>query len=151
MRATTSKENEMLFDYAGRPIAVVDNSAVEAQIAEAMARLEELKKEDSAPPAKNHRPGNPTNAVWIRLGELSTSGKVPQQQKDLAKILSLHMEIGVEYKEVDVFAFVTDDAVQYASLAKSRQHPTYLLRFYRGLKARGSHAGFVARGFVRVR
>jgi hypothetical protein len=137
----------MLYDYNNRPIVTEnDNDAIKQQIAEAMAQLEQLKK-----PAKNHRPGKATNSVWIRLTDFRQTGTVPQQQKDLATILSKRMNIAVEYKEEDVFSFLREDAVNYTSLTSSVQDVTYLLRYYRGLKNDGKRAGFVARGFIRVR
>ena len=137
----------MLYDFNNRPIVNEDRDAqIRAQIAETQAALAALK----APANKSHRAQKPKNQVWVRLGELKTFGKVPQQQKDLAAILVQKMEVGVQYSEEEVFNFTTECAANYPSLVKSTMHCTYLLRYYRGLKHEGNHAGFIARGFLRV-
>jgi hypothetical protein len=145
----------MLYDYAGRAIevvAVVDpNEAILAQIAEAKAKIEELKKEE-VKVAKNHRPGKVTDSVWIRLGAFEEWGKVPQQQKDLATILTNMMQVGVQYSEAAVFAEVTERAKDFPSLSTSDQDATYLLRYYRGLNKKDDprYAGFIKRNFLQV-
>lgn len=149
----------MLYDYAGRAIEVVaevdPNEAILAQIAEAKAKIEELKKEEvrtEVKVAKNHRPGKVTDSVWVRLGTFEEWGKVPQQQKDLATILTNMMQVGVQYSEAAVFAEVTERAAQFESLRTSDQDATYLLRYYRGLKKKDDprYAGFIKRNFLRV-
>jgi hypothetical protein len=45
---------------------------------------------------------------------------------------------------------VIDGCGDFKSITSSVQDPTYLLRYYRGLKNDGKHAGFVARDFLRV-
>ena len=77
-------------------------------------------------------------------------GKVPQQQQDLAKILSNNMVLDVEYTEGQVFDMLMEHAAEYPSIANSKQDPTYLFRYYRGLKNDGKHAGFIARDFLRM-
>lgn len=101
---------------------------------------------------KNKVAGKPDpNRKYVLLEKnLASWGRVPQQQADLAAILSQHMELGVEYPEAAIFDLVTDQAAEFDSIAGSRQHPTYLLRYYRGLKNDQKHCGFVGRGFLRV-
>jgi hypothetical protein len=43
-----------------------------------------------------------------------------------------------------------EKSAEYNSLLDSKQDPTYLFRYYRGLKNNGKHAGFVARNFLRM-
>jgi len=89
----------------------------------------------------------PTSKV-VRLGELRMDGKVPQQQLDLAKILTAGMEVDKEYSEDHVLKIMEAGRDGYKSLRESKQPVTYLFRYYRGLKADGTHAGFVARDFI---
>ena len=99
---------------------------------------------------KNKRPGKPNpNRRYILLSNrLASWGLVPQQQADVAKILIHYMEVGKEYTEAEVFNFLIDGAGEYESIYKSEQDPTYLFRYYRGLKKDAKHAGFVARNFI---
>ena len=60
------------------------------------------------------------------------------------------MDLDVEWTEEEVFELVKDSAKEHESLRKSKQDPTYLFRYYRGLKNDGKHAGFIARGFLRM-
>ena len=90
----------------------------------------------------------PASRVYVRLGELRTDGKVPQQQFDLAKILSAGMEVDKEYSEDYVFKILEAGRDAYKSLRESKQPVANLFRYYRGLKAEGMHAGFVARDFI---
>jgi hypothetical protein len=113
-------------------------------IAELQKQLDDLKK---AP--KNQVAGTPGNRSYVREGVLNTEGKVPQQQADLAKILTNRMPVGEKFTEAQVFGFLNADKGDYPSLVNSRQDVTYLFRYYRGLKPSGKHAGFVARGFLK--
>ena len=90
------------------------------------------------------------NVKYERLGEFKAWGKVPQQQADLAAIITESVEVGAEWNEEELFDLVTTSAKEYASLRNSKQDPTYLFRYYRGLKNDGKHAGFIARGFLRM-
>jgi hypothetical protein len=90
----------------------------------------------------------PTSKVYVRLGELRMDGKVSQQQLDLAKILTAGMEVDKKYSEDQVFKILEAGRGGYKSLRESRQPVTDLFRYYRGLKAEGTHAGFVARDFI---
>ena len=90
----------------------------------------------------------PTSKVYVRLGELRMDGKVPQQQLDLAAILTAGMEVDKEYSEDQIFKILEAGRDGYKSLRESRQPVTHLFRYYRGLKAEGMYAGFVARGFI---
>ena len=129
--------------------------AVLAKVAKLTAQLEALKAEEAAQTsdnkvAKNKRPGKAAeDRKYVRLGTLETWGKVPQQQYDIAKILTATMEVGKEYTEAEVFGFLVDGAEKYNSITRSVQDPTYLFRYYRGLKNDGKHGGFVARGFLK--
>jgi hypothetical protein len=80
---------------------------------------------------------------------LAPFGKVPQQQKDLAELMAACFPVGEEFTEAELFSALEKLSFQYPSLANSKQHVTYLFRYYRGLKNDGRHAGFVARGFLR--
>ena len=112
------------------------------------AEIESLKAEKSAP--KNQVAGKIGNGKYILLTKVfPTWGNTPQQQKDLAAILSNFMEVGKEYTEAEVFAQLESEYVKYNSLASAKQHVTYLFRYYRGLKNDGKYAGFVARNYLR--
>jgi hypothetical protein len=93
----------------------------------------------------------PTRRVYVRLGEFRMDGRVPQQQLDLVQILTVGMEIDKEYSEDYVFKILETGRDGYKSLRESKQAVTYLFRYYRGLKAEGRHAGFVARDFIRYK
>ena len=123
---------------------------VEGRIEELKSELERLKKEDKV--KKNQKPGKPDpNRKYVLLSEtLKSWGRVPQQQADVAKLLSSSMAISIEYSEAGVFNILTENADQYQSLRDSIQDPTYIFRFYRGMKNDGKRAGFVARAFIRV-
>ena len=60
------------------------------------------------------------------------------------------MDVGSEWTEEELFDLIVTGAKEYASLRNSTQDPTYLFRYYRGLKNDGKHAGFIARGFLRM-
>ena len=112
--------------------------------------LEALPKEKSNV-KKNQKPGKASaDRKYTRVGELKTFGKVPQQQADLAAIMVESMDVDAEWTEEELFDLVTTSAKEYASLRNSKQDPTYLFRYYRGLKNDGVHAGFIARGFLRM-
>lgn len=99
---------------------------------------------------KNHRPvkANP-NRKYVRLGPLNCFGKVPQQQRDIADLLSESMDIGAEWTEEEVFTLLEENFNEKDSLKRSKQSASYLFCYYRGLKNDGKHAGFVPRGFLR--
>ena len=102
---------------------------------------------------KNQVPVKPVAGRKLVLLSKSLAGwgKVPQQQADLATILSSNLTVGEEVPEDAVLRFVADGAPLFPSLAASVQDPTYLLRYYLGLNKRdGKHVGFVGRNFVRV-
>jgi hypothetical protein len=137
-----------------------------AKIAEMQAKLKELenptakaaetkvseKKEATNMVAKNHRPGKPDpNRKYVLLDKvLKNWGRVPQQQADIAKILASNFEVGKEYPEAEVFDVLMDKSGDFVSLANSKQDPTYLFRYYRGLGDDGKHCGFIGRDFIRV-
>jgi hypothetical protein len=144
---------------------MTEEEMVLAEVARLQAELELLKnggakkeksgasttatKEDAV--KKNHKPGKADpNRKYVRVGEFKAFGKVPEQQKDLAAIMSESMEIGAEWTEEELFSLITDSVKEYASLRNSKQDPTYLFRYYRGLKNDGKHAGFIARNFIRM-
>ncbi len=110
---------------------------------------EELAALKSSGVAKNHKAGIPKTTKYVRLGTMKTFGRVPQQQADIASILTAAMPIGEEFTEEQVFKLVVDGAPNYPQLRNSRQHPTYLFRYYRGLKSDGKHAGMIARDFLK--
>ena len=101
---------------------------------------------------KNQKPGKPDpNRKYILMCKTMPNwGKIPQQQADVADILSKNMEVGTEYSEVEVFNMLINNGVEYPSIAKSVQDPTYLFRFYRGLKNDSQRGGYIARNFLRM-
>jgi hypothetical protein len=102
-------------------------------------------------PPKNHVMGKAKGGSYIRLTNgLLGGGKIPQQQADLAAILVANMPLGEPVSEERVFGILVENKDKYLSLRQSKQHVTYLFRYYRGLKAQAPHAGFVARGFLRA-
>ena len=129
--------------------------AMIAMIAELTKQLEELKggsKVTNDGVKKNQKPGkaNASRKYVLLDKELKSWGKVPQQQADIAKLLGVNMEVGSEWTEEELFDLVATGAKEYASLRNSTQDPTYLFRYYRGLKNDGKYAGFIARNFLRM-
>lgn len=138
-------------------IAALTNQAAKAvepiEGLEILPDLDPIKKEEATVKvAKNHKPGKPSaGRKYVLLDKvLKNWGKVPQQQADIAKILADNFEVGKEYAEAEVFDVLMDKSSEFVSLANSRQDPTYLFRYYRGLGNDGKHAGLVARDFLRV-
>lgn len=132
------------------PVAETATQVVEPTLEQKFALLQaELTALKSVVP-KNHKPGIPKATKYVRLGALDTFGKVPQQQRDIAAILEKEMPVGEEFTEAQVFEIVTKRAVDFASLRGSKQDPTYIFRYYRGLKNDGTHSGFVGRKFLRA-
>ena len=134
---------------------IMTNEQVIAMIAELTKQLEELKggsKVTNDGVKKNQKPGkaNASRKYVLLDKELKSWGKVPQQQADIARLLGTNMEIGREYTEAEVFDMLLDKSVEYNSLLGSKQDPTYLFRYYRGLKNDGKHAGLIARNFLRM-
>ena len=128
------------------------NGQLSAKLAELKAQLEALtNKKGGTEVAKNKRAVNPDpgRKYVLLTKQLESWGRVPQQQRDIATLLSQLMTVGQEYSEAEVFAAVTDYACEFDSIRKSVQHPTYLFAYYRGLKNDGKHAGFIARNFLR--
>jgi hypothetical protein len=136
---------------------------INAEVARLQKELEMLKSEEKTEVApstevkeksnmkKNQKPGKANaDRKYTRVGEFKTFGKVPQQQADLAAIMVESMDVDAEWTEEELFDLVTTSAKEYASLRNSKQDPTYLFRYYRGLKNDGVHAGFIARGFLRM-
>jgi hypothetical protein len=129
----------------------MDQQQLQAEILKLQAEISKIKETSEK---KNHRAVRPqAGRKYVLLSKsLQDWGKVPQQQKDLASIISKSFEVGQEVSEEEVFSKVTEESTQYASLATSVQHPTYLLAYYRGLdKKDGKHAGFVRRNFFQVK
>ena len=146
----------------GKETAVETNVDVLSEIERLKARVAELKgevvpsteakaevKEDSKVPKNKRRVKSNPDRKYVRLGELKTWGKVPQQQADLAAIMAESMDLGAEWTEEELFCLIEDSAKEHESLRKSEQHPTYLFTYYRGLKNDGKYAGFIGRGFLR--
>jgi len=135
---------------------MITNEQAIAMIAELTKQLEELKggsKVTNDGMKKNQRPGkaNAGRKYILLSKELKSWGKVPQQQADIAKLLSKNMEVGKEYAESEVFDMLMEKSAEYNSLLGSKQDPTYLFRYYRGLKNDQKHAGFIARGFLQMK
>lgn len=141
---------------------MITNEQAIAMIAELTKQLEELKNGAAAVRPteatkegnvkKNQKPGkaNASRKYVLLDKELKSWGKVPQQQADIAKLLGSNMEVGKEYSEAEVFDMLMEKCADYTSLVNSVQDPTYLFRYYRGLKNDGKHAGFIARNFLRM-
>lgn len=134
---------------------ITNNEQAIAMIAELTKQLEELKggsKVTNDGVKKNQKPGkaNASRKYVLLDKELKSWGKVPQQQADIAAIMSESMDVGSEWTEEELFDLIVTGAKDYASLRNSKQDPTYLFRYYRGLKNDGKRAGFIARGFLRM-
>jgi len=142
---------------------MTEDEKILAEVARLTAELELLKSSEKIEVAsstevkeksnvkKNQKPGKADpNRKYTRIGEFKTFGKVPQQQADLAAIMVESMDVDAEWTEEELFDLITSSAKEYASLRNSKQDPTYLFRYYRGLKNDGVHAGFIARGFLRM-
>ena len=156
--------NELINDnehkWNGDEKEITEDEKVLAEVARLRVELEALKNggapttaktEGGSGVKKNQKAGKADpNRKYERLGELKTWGKVPQQQADLAAIISESVDLGAEWNEEELFDLITTGAKDYASLRNSKQDPTYLFRYYRGLKNDGKHAGFIARGFLRM-
>ena len=135
---------------------ITTNEQAIAMIAELTKQLEELKGDSKVTNdgvKKNQKPGkaNASRKYVLLDKELKSWGKVPQQQADLAAIMAESMEVGKEYTKAEVFDMLMEKSAEYNSLLGSKQDPTYLFRYYRGLKNDGKHAGFVARNFLRMK
>ncbi len=99
---------------------------------------------------KNHKEGKPKGVKYVLLSKsLASWGKIPQQQADLAKIISGAFELNVPFTDAELFAVLKENSGKFPSIAKSVQDPTYLFRYYRGLKTTATHGGFLGRGFLR--
>lgn len=101
---------------------------------------------------KNHRPpARMSGASYVLLTkEMQDWGRVPQQQADMASIIASRFEVGVPFKEWDLFQALEEDKHLYPSLEHSCQDVSYLFRYYRGLSCkRSSHAGYLMRNFIR--
>jgi hypothetical protein len=145
-------------------VAMTNDELAMQKLEEMQAELEALKAERAAAPSvekkeattvKDNTPKNkrrvkadPTRK-YVRQGDLKVWGRVPQQQLDIAAILKVAMEDGVEYGEEFVFDALEAGRDEFESLRKSGQHVTYLFAYYRGLKNDGKYSGFVGRGFLR--
>ena len=91
------------------------------------------------------------NRKYVLLSKtLPSWGKVPRQQEEIARIISSHFEVGVQIPEPRLFEVIQEQAPLYHSLAGSVQSPVYLFRYYRSLRHEKNHAGFLARGFMRI-
>jgi hypothetical protein len=140
---------------------MTEEEKVLAEVERLQAELDALKKDEVAPSTKsnggsnvkkNQKPGKAdATRKYERLGEFKAWGKVPQQQADLAAIITESVDLGAEWTEEELFDLVSTGAKDYASLRNSKQDATYLFRYYRGLKNDGKHAGFIARNFLRMK
>lgn len=129
----------------------VEKEALLTQIAELKGELSRItEKKDTM--KKNQKPGkaSPTRKYVLLAKSLDKWGTVPQQQSDIATLLNGYLVAGTEYTEQEVFDALIDGSGEFKSLYSSKQDPTYLFRYYRGLKNDGKHAGFIARGFLKV-
>lgn len=161
---------EVIFEFPVQPEEIKEETEVKEteveeiktnqQLVDAIkalsAELAELKKGEvkvtNTSTKKNQKPGRPAEGrKYVLLNkDLSKWGKVPQQQADVAHLLGRNLAVGEEYTEAEVFDVLIDKCGEYPSLCNSKQDPTYLFRYYRGLKNDGKHAGLIARNFIRV-
>lgn len=125
---------------------------VEESLEEKIAKLQAQLLALTTKTPKNHVQGriNESRKYVLHSKTLASWGKVPQQQADIAKILADNFEVGKQIPESEVFAAIQENAGKFPSLANSRQDPTYVFKYYRGLKREDKHAGFIARGFLTV-
>jgi hypothetical protein len=148
---TVVATDELLKKIEEMEARIVELNKPATKVAEKKVQSE--KKEAIVKVAKNHKPGKPSaGRKYVLLDKvLKNWGKVPQQQADIAKVLSDNLEVGKEYTEGEVFDVLIEKTADVPSIAGSKQDPTYLFRYYRGLgNTDGKHAGFVARDFIRV-
>ena len=155
------------------PAAKDGNEELLALLAEA---LEALKQATSQKPAgtlfptngstavdgipKNHQPlqGKPGRKYKLLSHTMDMSGKIPAQQRELQQILTEYLEVGIEYSEPVVFGIVESRAYDkneagaylYPQLARAIQSPSYILSYYKSLRAKNNHAGFEARGLLAI-
>ena len=142
----------------------VQQQDIQSQLRQVLAELEAIKSarlcEDrqaetpvvATNVAKPRGAGKPDpNRKYVLLSKtLNMFGRVPRQQEELGRLISANFEVGQQIPETELFATIEANAGQYHSLASSRQEPTYLFRYYRGLdKKNGKHLGFVQRGFLK--
>jgi hypothetical protein len=129
----------------------MNSDALMAMIQKLTDELNELKGTNVTKVKKNQRPGKAAaGRKYVLLSAtLNKWGKVPQQQADIADLLTKNFKIGEEVTEDALFTALVDNAGDYASIYSSKQDPTYLFRYYRGLKNDGKHAGFIARNFIK--
>ena len=167
----SGREFELVLVGEAEPIVVdepkeevkemTEEENVLAEVARLQAELEALKKGDAASSAKSNGGSNVkkgskiskgrANVKYVRLGEFKSWGNVPQQQADLAAIISESVDVGTEWNEEELFDLLVTGAKDYASLRNSKMSATYLFQYYRGLKNDGKHAGFIARNFLRMK
>lgn len=159
--------NELINDnehkWNGEEKEMTEDEKILAEVARLTAELEllkssekikvapstEVKEKSNVKKGSKISKGDPSRK-YERLGELKTWGKVPQQQADLAAIIAESVEVGAEWSEEELFDLIVSGAKDYASLRNSKMSATYLFQYYRGLKNDGVHAGFIARGFLRM-
>ena len=124
------------------------------QLEELKRKIEEMKNLASGATTtkgpKNQVPGKPSaGRKYVILSKsLAAWGKVPTQQKEVADLILKYLPVGQEIPETTLFDTLQEHAHEFTSLARSRQDPTYLFRYYRGLKNEGKHAGYIARNFI---
>jgi hypothetical protein len=129
----------------------VDQESINALISQMIKmqeRIEELSKVQAKSPASVKLD---TTKKYERLGELDGKGSVPQQQKDIATVLSLGMELDTKYSEEDMVGMLEECKSQFTSLLGSKQPLVRLLRYYLGNlnnPGKPNHYGFVERGFI---
>ena len=124
---------------------------LEAKLAALVAPPEkksERKESDMLP--KNQRPPKKMNGRYVLLEKsLRSWGCVPEQQANLAKILSENFEVGKEFSQVELDVVLRREQAKYPQLRRSIQDVMVLFLYYKGLGKRdGKHAGFIARDFL---
>jgi hypothetical protein len=128
----------------------ISNEVLVGLIAELTKELAAIKGGNTGM-KKNHKVGKPVagRKYVLLTNTLEKWGKVPQQQSDIATLLTKSFKVGEEFTEAEAFDALVDNSGDYVSMTKSVQDPTYLFKYYRGLKNDGKYAGFVARNFIK--
>ncbi len=145
-----------MINVSGVPQIAVAKEVTKEELMEQIMQLKsqlETVKEKKEIVKKNHKmsKASATRKYVLLTKSLANWGVIPQQQSDIATLLTRRFTPGQEYSEQEVFDALVDDSGEYKSLYTSKQDPTYLFRYYRGLDMKdGKHAGFIKRGFLKV-
>lgn len=164
LKAVTAENEEL-------KAKLLTNEEMLAQVAEMRALIEQLNagSAQATPgqstggqgvfgPTKAKIAGStkPTNRTYTLISTTyNKSGKVPQQQADIAEIFVKRFDLNVPYTETQVNEIFTEEAANYPSLAESCQSVLRLVRYYVDLHkkqggASGNHANLCYRGLLKA-